>query len=140
MDIKFESKDRIFDDLTFSWYVSSQLNDYRITLTFCGAIDESGNENIYSSINCCISIYEVSANKPYIMQLLKEKIENKLSIELEEDNDLIYDTFPDWRDSIFYIDYDSFDYSMEILKTFVESLASTLEIDADIDNIVDYVA
>ncbi len=74
------------------------------------------------------------------MQLLKEKIENKLSIDLEEDNELIYNTFPEWRDSIFYIDYDSFDKSIEILKTFIEALASTLEVDADIDSIVDYVA
>lgn len=140
MDIKFESKDITFDDLTFSWYVSSQLNDYRIILTFCGAIDNIGNEDIYNATNCCISLYEVSTNKPYIMQLLKEKIENKLTIELEEDNELIYNTFPEWRDSIFYIDYDSFDKSIEILKTFIEALASTLEVDADIDSIVDYVA
>ena len=140
MNITFEDKDRLYDDLTFSWYITSELNEYRLTMTFCGAIDEDGNEDLYSSMNCEIALNEVAENKPYIMQTIKEKIENKLSIELAEDNELIYNTFPDIRNSIYYMDEDSFDSSMDVLKAFIEAVASTLDLEVNVDDIADNIA
>lgn len=141
MTIHFEDKNTTFDTVSFSWFIHSDLNDYRLIMAFCGAIDEENNEDIENASSCCISLNEVSSNKPYIMQTIKEKIEMKLSIELDEDNDLIYNTFPDWRDSIYYNDYTGFDNTIDILKAFIEATAGTLEINnIDIDNIIDYVA
>ena len=140
MNITFEDKNKLYDDLTFSWYITSELNEYRLTMTFCGAIDEDGNEDLYSSMNCEIELNEVAENKPYIMQTIKEKIENKLSIELEDYSETIYNTFPDTRNSIYYIDEDSYDSSMDVLKAFIEAAASTLDLDVNIDEIADNIA
>ena len=83
INVYFEEKNYNFDDINYSWYISSPLNDYRLQMSFLGAIDEEGEEDLYSSCFCEISIHEVEYHKQHIMDTVKERIENDYSIELE---------------------------------------------------------
>ncbi len=132
--VEFEERTDIFDDVVLNWYIESPLNDYRLTMQFCGAIDEDGNEDLNSSCFCEISINEVENHKSYIIDTVKERIENDINIELEESS--MY--APDVRSPIYYRDESSFDSSIQYAKEFLKHLCAVIESAPDnIDEIID---
>ncbi len=138
INIYFEEKNYIFDDINFNWYISSALNDYRLQVSFIGAIDEDGNENLNNSCFCEVSLYEVEQHKPYIMKTVKERIENACSIELNGYEETIYMCASDVRSSIYYRDENSFDSSIQYAKEFLKHLCAVIESAPDnIDDIID---
>lgn len=138
INIYFEDKDYIFDDINFCWYISSPLNDYCLQISFMGAINEDGEENLYSSCGCEISLHEVEHHKQHIMDTVKERIENDCSIELETYDETICICSPDVRSSIYYTDESSFDSSLGYAKEFLKHLCAVLDSAPDnIDEIID---
>lgn len=131
--VEFEEKTDIFDDVVLNWYIESPLNDYRLTMQFCGAIDEDGNEDLNSSCFCEISINEVENHKSYIIDTIKERIENDINIELEKSSMSILLYAPDVRSSLYYRDESSLDSSVNVAKSFLKHLSAV--VDSEIDDI-----
>lgn len=131
--VEFEEKTDIFDDVVLNWYIESPLNDYRLTMQFCGAIDEDGNEDLNSSCFCEISINEVENHKSYIIDTIKERIENDINIELEESSMSILLYAPDVRSSLYYRDESSLDSSVTVAKAFLKHLSAA--VDSEIEDI-----
>lgn len=138
INVYFEEKNYNFDDINYFWYISSPLNDYRLQMSFLGAIDEKGEENLYSSCFCEISIHEVEYHKQHIMDTVKDRIENDYSIELKTYDETICICAPDVRSSIYYRDESSFDSSIQYAKDFLKHLCAVIEsAPKNIDEIID---
>lgn len=136
--VEFEERTDIFDDVVLNWYIESPLNDYRLTMQFCGAIDEDGNEDLTSSYFCEISINEVENHKSYIIDTVKERIENDINIELEESSMSILLYAPDVRSSLYYRDENSLDSSVNVAKAFLKHLSAVVDSEIkDIDLTID---
>ena len=128
MYINFEGKDTdyTFENIVYSWYISTAYGDYRLSMTFYGAYDEEENENIESSMSCTIEFNEVTESRAHFIQVLKDKIENDLDEELTYFNETLYNSAPELRAGLYIDDYSSFDSSLEIAKTFLKHIYSTL--------------
>ena len=138
INVYFEEKNYNFDDINYSWYISSPLNDYRLQMSFLGAIDEEGEEDLYSSCFCEISIHEVEHHKQYIMDTVKERIENDYSIDLNTYDETICICAPDVRSSIYYRNESSLDSSVNVAKTFLKHLSAVVDSEIkDIDLTID---
>ncbi len=129
--INFESKTEIMDDVILNWHINSPLNEYRLTMQFSGAIDENGNIDIYNSSFCEISINEIESHKPYILETIKELIENTLNITLSTYDESILLYSPDIRSSIYYRDEDSLESSISIANEFVKQLCKVTSIESE---------
>lgn len=128
MYINFEGKDNdaLFENIVYSWYISTAYGDYRLSMTFYGAYDEEGKEDIYSAMSCTIEFNEVTESRAHFIQVLKDKIENDLDEELTYFNETLYNSAPELRAGLYIDDYSSFDSSLEIAKTFLKHIYSTL--------------
>lgn len=52
-----------FDDVTFTSQIKTDTKVFTITITFCGGINEDGEEDLYGSMCADISVQEINAVK-----------------------------------------------------------------------------
>lgn len=125
MNITFEEKTYPFDDIEYSWYIESSVNDYRVTMNICGAVDEDGNENPYGGIMGTISIYEVSHNLVDVF----DKIQTALTdagLEPGRNAETIMVNAPDIREYMDIRNESSFDDTLNDLNTVISVLTAVL--------------
>lgn len=107
-----------FGDRIETFYINGKYNDYRVTLTTFGAIDEDGHESVGSGAE--IGIDEVTDHRADILTYIQEAL---------PDNDWEYETgvinvnpTPERRDSLYTRTYDSPDTADAITEDILEIL------------------
>ena len=125
MNITFEEKTYPFDDIEYSWYIRSSVNDYRVTMNICGAIDEDGTENPYGGIMGTISIYEVSHNLVDVFDKMQTALTDA-GLEPERNADTIMVNAPDIREYMDIRNESSFDDTLQDLNTVISVISTTL--------------
>lgn len=112
MKIEFESKEIDFnEDVIISWYVTSPINNYRITLNFIGGITEDGKEYLEGSSMAYINITETKYKKRDILDNVYRLVENSMEASIEEETIMI--NAPDYRYSLEVQNEDSYDGTLE---------------------------
>jgi hypothetical protein len=134
MNITFESKEYPFDDVAFSWYVTSPVNEYRVTISFCGAMQEDGEEMLESSMCADIWIDEIRENNPDILDKVTEKLK-KADIEYERNVETIMVCAPDIRESITCRNESDYGSTISDLNTMISALTQTL-IEAEVSSVI----
>jgi len=135
MNITFEGKDEIMDSVRFSWYVNSTVNEYRVSIDFCGAIDEDGEQNLDASCFADITICETKRNDPALMDRIYNQALNR-DIDVTREYDTVMVNAPNIRDNITCRNESSYSDTMMDLSNMFSALTSVLmeyEITKDID-------
>ena len=135
MNITFDGKDEIMDGVSFSWYVKSTANEYRVSIDFCGAIDEDGEQNLEASCFADITICETKRNDPVLMNRIYNQALNR-DIDVTRDYDTVMVNAPDIRENITCRNESSYSDTMMDLNNMFSALTSVLmeyEITKDID-------
>lgn len=128
MTIEFENKTaNDYNDIEYSWYIRSNYGDYRLTMNFIGALNDDGNIDFDLSSFCCISLNEVQNNRPEMLQAIKARIEEELSIELESYKESVYNTHPKLKSCIYIDDFVGYDNSVYIATTFMKQASIILQ-------------
>lgn len=128
MTIDFENKTASdYNDIEYSWYIRSNYGDYRLTMNFIGALNDDGSINFDITSFCCISLNEVQNNRPEMLQAIKARIEEELSIELESYEESVYNTHPELKSCIYIDDFDNFDNSVKIATTLLKQADVVLQ-------------
>ena len=110
----------MFDDVIFSWKVTNKSQTFIVTATFCGGIDEDGEENLYSCICCNIEIQE-TYRSPKILD------SNVLGVLLNR-MDMVADGIDEVNglQILSYKNEDSFDCSIKDIETILKELTGLL--------------
>ena len=115
MNVFFEGTcESDYNDACSSWYISSSYGDYRLSMNFIGALNDDGFIDLDLTSFCTISLNEVQNNKPELLQAIKVRIEDELSIEMDTYNESVYNTNPELKSSIYIDDFNGFDNSIQI--------------------------
>lgn len=142
MNIDFENKaETDYNDIAYSWYIRSNYGDYRLTMNFIGALNDDGNIDFDLSSFCSISLYEVENNyHPEMLQAIKIRIEDELSIELKAYEETVYNTHPVLKSCIYIDDFVGYDNSVNIATTFLKQASVILQgtpQDTTYDNVIE---
>ena len=141
MTIDFENKTASdYNDIEYSWYIRSNYGDYRLTMNFIGALNDDGSIDFDIASFCCISLNEVQNNRPEMLQAIKARIEEELSIELESYKESVYNTHPELKSCIYIDDFVGYDNSVNIATTFLKQASVILQDtpqDTTYDNVIE---
>ena len=122
VNVNFIGEDRtMFDDIEYSWKVTDRLQTFIVTATFCGGIDEDGNKNLYSCINCDITIQETQRSKSITDSNILGILLNRLDIvaeSIDEDKNRLQ--------MLCYKNEDSFDSTINDIKNILKELTGIL--------------
>ena len=132
MNIKFEEKAESFDNVTFSWYITSSVNEYRVIIDFVGAINEDGEEDIVGSMCAEISVNEIKHHDHDTLEAIRQKI----SLIMGYDQNTFMVNAPDIRESLYLTNESSYSDTMDYFNLIMTGLASVLidkETRADMD-------
>lgn len=119
-----EPNERIFDDLITSDYITTNKNEYRLTVTYIGAYREDDEPNPESATGAIIELFEVTGRNPEtvtaIYEAMREDFESAEICEV-----IICDCAPAIRKSAIFDDYTSADHThkaVERIKNQLEAL------------------
>ena len=65
MNITFNGKEHSFDDVIYSWTIDNTVRKYIVSISFCGGLNEDGEENLYGSCLADICAQEVEHRRFY---------------------------------------------------------------------------
>lgn len=127
MKLEFLGKEApMFDDVCYVWELSNDIRNYYISITFCGGIDEEGNQNLYNSLNAEISVREVDHRMFY------DNCEKQVGI-LKEVVDIIGDDMEiDYKNSnvngedFSTVNESSFDDSIAALNKIITTMVAVM--------------
>ena len=127
MEIIFNGKEYQFDDVIYSWTIKGQVRQYIASVSFCGGIDENGEDNLYSSCNAEVMIQETNHKKFYdtednnngILKQVLNEIKDSISDEIEYYNGLSGEYFR-------FVNESSFDSTMDDFNTVFGTLVNVL--------------
>lgn len=124
----------MFDNVIHACEITSKLHTYIVSITFCGGIDEDGNENLFNCINAEIAVQETKRSDGIadsnIVKLAWEGMDIDAEVTYEKENGMEYMSF---------VNEDSFISSQHDYHRTIERLIGTLvEVDGAIDPTPNY--
>ncbi len=122
MRIDFEGKSIMMEDISYTWFIESEINSYRLSLEFIGGIDENGNQDLVSSTLAYISLNEITHNMPEII----DQINTKADIESTIESDTIMNCAPEDRLSIISENTSSYSDTMADFNKLLTTTINTL--------------
>ena len=122
MRIDFEGKSIMMEDISYTWFIESEINSYRLSLEFIGGIDENGNQDLESSALAYISLNEITHNIPEII----DQINTKADIESTIESDTIMNCAPEDRLSIISENTSSYSDTMADFNKLLTTTINTL--------------
>lgn len=116
-----EPNERIFDDLITIEYITTNKNDYRLTVTYIGAYDEDDEPNPESATGAIIELFEVTGRNPETITAILEAMREDFETAGLND-ELIYINRPETRLSCYFEDYTSADHTREAVERIKKQL------------------
>ena len=108
MKVTFEGKaNNSFDDIDYSWLIESEIQTYRIVISFIGAIDENQEENLYNAMCAELTIYEIDHHDIELITDIYNLLKDRVEIEINADT--MCNTIPEVRTYLRVINESSFD-------------------------------
>ena len=124
MDVIFNGKDYMFDDVSYSWTISNGIRKYVIEISFCGGMGEDGKEDLYNSCLADISVSETEHRSFYnggkYDDILKQVVDT-IGIE-----DVEYTINKDKSEYMSFKNESSYDVSMNDFNNVFGTLLSVL--------------
>ena len=122
MKIKFSCKDMCVGNITYAWVIESTVNDYNLSIEFCGAVNEEGEVNLHSSCFAEIELTEMHHCDPDILT----EVQNIISNDLEVERTQIYKPFGDDKETLRIRNESSFDSTIEDYNTILMAITAVL--------------
>ena len=124
MRIKFLEKEISFGSVNYAYSIKSKYNNYYLTISFCGGINEDGEQDLYSS--CCADI-ELIEMKKHNHELLSEVFDLlKNDIDVKYNSPFLIINSEDNREIITTRNESSFDDSMKDFNKFLMAVTGVL--------------
>lgn len=123
MQINFEGISRNFNDVVFDWYVKG-VNNYRLSISFIGAIDEDENEDLHNAIYADIDIIETGHHDPDILKEIQEQLKD--DIEFQTYSDAVMISAPEIRDILTARNEASYEDTIEDFNKILGTLTAVL--------------
>lgn len=121
MTVQREDTYTQFDNVVISDYITLANDEFRLSQTFIGGMDEDGNENLESSMGCVIELNEITARNRDIIPSLLAKLTDD-GIDAEVSDVAILNTFPDVRQTLTIEDYSSYCDTQQIVTSILDML------------------
>lgn len=83
MRIKFLEKERNFDDVSYAYSIKSKFNNYFLTITFCGGINEDGEQDLHSSCYADIELIEMKKHNHELLSEVFDLLKNDIDVKYD---------------------------------------------------------
>lgn len=124
MKLEFLEKERCFDDISYAYSIKSKYNNYFLTITFCGGINEDGEQDLYSSCHADIELIEMKKHNHELLSEVFDLLKN--DIDVKYDSPFLTINSNDDREIITTRNESSFDDSMEDFNKFLMAVTAIL--------------
>lgn len=109
-----------FEDVRINEYLETDKGDFNLERYYIGGLDENGDEWLEGSCGCIISLNEVTQDVNHTAIKDLASILSDYEVKIEEET--IYMTFPDIRQSLTIDNYDSESTTETIIQTIKDYL------------------
>lgn len=124
MRIDYEGKSVMMDNISYTWFIESDINSYRLSLEFIGAIDEEGNEEPELSCYADIDLTEINHHDKALMDEIENMLKNE--IEIERKSDVVMICAPKTLEYLTTRDEDSYPTTMAKFQLLMAAVTNVL--------------
>ena len=124
MRIKFLEKEIIFGSVSYAYSIKSKYNYYYLTISFCGGINEDGEQDLHSSFFADIELIEMKKHNHELLSEVFDLLKN--DIDVKYDSPFLTINSEDNREVITTRNESSFDDSMKDFNKFLMAVTGVL--------------